>query len=294
MDIKGINFEQLDEEQTKREEQYQRNCNEIQLHKYNQEKACKKLAKKEALFAADKSAVGNMFNLNKTGGKITTAISFIPTGAMLVPTVLGMVGVGLGMIPLLLNAGAEFTSEELKVINTIEHFIESSGKLSLQSAEEAVKTLIVPTAVGMLTIPKTKFEEWKARKRERNFNEMATIDDLVLMIEDLNNGKNDINLNFIKELLSNTDIRKNTYSYNLELLFRLSEYRTCSMQEEAGILSHEDTTEAFMNIIYFLSESSKKDGASKRFLESEYIQNLINTYNPKEENIFQNQLVKRR
>lgn len=224
------------------------------------------------------------FNLNKDGSRRILFASSIPAAVATFVTALGLVGVVLPTIPLIMAHGeVGLTDAHIEVLNKLEEFIGNAGTFSLNGLKALGVSLIAPALYGAVAIPKTMLDDMKLTKGAEAEDIMPFVDDLLLMLEDLRVGREDISLNFIRSFLSNVDISKNKSEFNLELLYRLSEYRTSVLKECDGVAKDGESSEAFMGVIDYLNEAGIENGASKRFLSSPYVMDLLNTYAPVEE-----------
>lgn len=234
--------------------------------------------------AKENSTLNSIFNLNKTGGKAMLWMSGAPAIAAGVVTALGAVGVALPLIPYIMASGEiGLTEEHIAVLKHLREFIDGASGFTINGLRSFATALVGPALFGSMAIPKTMLDEMKVKNGEVASDVLPYLDDLLVMIEDLKNGKEDLSLNFVRDFLSHVDISKNKPDFNLELLYRLSEYRVSILKENDGVLKEGASSEYFMDVIDYLDAADIDNGASVKFLTNQYVSSLLNTYAPASE-----------
>lgn len=280
MDYRADELDMLDIVNKRNGERYQNNCYYLGGFRIRAKRSYYKLKEEVEKLKEDDSVLGKSFTLKKAESNRMLAITSAPTVFSLVPAVVGMVGITGSLAFLLLGIGAEVTPEIQKVLDSTLDFMGNSMKLTGDSLSVAFKTSLLPLSVGTISLIKTEIEKHKALKKEQLESDMCSILKMVEFITDLKMDKEDISLNFIKEFLSNVDITRNSPDYNIDMLYYLLNYRI-AVVEEKGKQSRRKSTNAFVDFVDFLSDTTTKDGADSSFIHNTYVEDLVKLYSSK-------------
>lgn len=239
----------------------------------------KDIKRMESCIERENSPLNLAFNLNREEGKKMLFATGTPAMVASVVTAIGAIGVAVPLIHYVMaSIEVGIPSEQRTVLKTIKDFIYSSGELSLNGLKSLAVSLVGPLLFGSIAIPKTMIDELKIENGKFASNMLPYLDDLLVMLEDLKRDKDDLSLGFIKRFLSCVDISKNKPDFNLELLYRFSEYRVSILKENDGVAKPGESSECFKDIIDYLGSADMDNGASVDFVTNSYVQNLVNTY----------------
>ena len=118
---------------------------------------------------------------------------------------------------------------------------------------------------------------------KKTFPTIANNREILKLIDDLSENKDDATLEFPKIFLKRVDLRDNSQKFNIELFGYFAYYRYCLKQVEEGKMTEEDVNKSFEDIVYFLEDAKHKLGVSKNFKNNRFVNMLINEYGYKEE-----------
>lgn len=201
-----------------------------------------------------------------------------------VPLAIGLGAAVIGLITIPMGPGPGLTEAEKQFFTQVRATGENLSAFGCEAMLTALKLSLIPAGVAAISIPKRIFRVI-AQKVDDKIDPVIVKDDRILtLIEDLiENKKDDSTLNFPLNFLKKVNLKDNSQNFNLELLGKFADYRSCLQEAQKGNITNQEVQEAFQEIIDFLNQSKHRLGVSKSFRDNVYVNLLIEEYGTKKE-----------
>ena len=235
------------------------------------------------------SSLEETFTLGEQKNGTLLFASSIPSIAFGAISAVGSLGVVFVGASLLLNLGYTGSQSDMLVLKEVEKTFMSIADFTSKNLSRCILSLAIPFSVAILSMPcklvKTVKENTYRRQYEKKKADydlkcsfMMELDDIVQLVTDIENDRDDVSLVFVKSFFKNVDLTQNSNRFNFQILSGVADYRSKILKEKDQVGSKEETDEAFLNFIHLLSSATLENGASKNFIDNEYVQTLVNTY----------------
>lgn len=272
-DIKEVNRELSNRRGERKKRTFNDNIEIISGSKEKVEKNYEKLKKQSV---PDESWIGRRLNLNKVESKKFLVATGIPTLATIVPLTIGTAGIVLaGAVRIMCDCSLDSEEVVRAAISTNNTLYNGSKDILVFAKNYLLSSLLLPLTTGVLAVPKTIIEDRKKKHHQEIVDDMEVTKQLLEFIDDLQSDKDDLGISFAKSFLSNVDITHNRQSFNIELLYRLSEYRQAVISSSKDSSQKTFQEEAFVELMKYIKKAGPLNGASTEFAKSTYVKGLL-------------------
>ena len=262
-----------------------RNNEPMQNVHYKLSKEYEKLSKMSDWLQEKDEAFGDVGETLTLGTEDNLSLLLKSSAIPLAPFAVGVASVVAGLVvvfPLL--GGPGISDQEVQFLEQVKAAGDKIFEFSAGSFKTAFYLASVPLGVSLVSVPKKVLRMVRDKIDERNRPVMIDDDNILTMIEDISNGKeDDPSLEFPMKFLKRVDLRGNSDSFNARLLSYFAYYRYCLLEVKNGKKTEEDVREAFDMIVGFLEYSKHKLGVSKEFKNNRFVNMLIDESGYKEE-----------
>ena len=223
--------------------------------------------KKDAVPALDYATLGTSEN-----NKVLIGASVLP-GVFLAIGVASLVAGMVVAFPLI--GGPGVTEQEIEVLGQMQNAGSNILNFAGDNLSKSWHLASIPAGVVALSIPKTMFNYLADKVNRKTNSHRANKEQIIKLIDDLQDEKEDETLEFPKLFLKRVDLRQNSEKFNIDLFGYLAYYRYCLQKKKERRMTDEHVQDAFDSMIYFLEDAQYKHGVSKNFKNNRFVKMLI-------------------
>lgn len=234
-----------------------------------------KLNKINNWFQEKKDAVPNLDYVTlgtRENNKVLLGSASLP-GAFLA---VGLASLVAGMVVIFpLIGGPGVTEQEIEVFGQMKNVGNDILNFAEDTLTKSWNLASIPAGVVALSIPKTLFNNLANKVDKKTRLKQANNEQIIKLINDLLEEKEDETLEFPKIFLRRVDLSQNSIKFNIDLFSYLAYYRYCLQKKLERKMNDEDVKDSFDAIIYFLEDARYKHGVSKNFKNNRFVKMLI-------------------